>query len=694
MKNRKIIFVILLAVILFGIYWKTFNYELIWDDKILIRNNFLLQEDYPLIAAFKYGYLMEQMGLNKEDYYYRPIVSLSFILEKKLWGIHDFTLKLVNVLIYYLALIVIYRFFTRQSDKNNFPEIATLIFALYPLNVDNIVWVVGRCDLFMLLWGALALLFLDTYSSRGKPQDLALSSVFFVFGLLSKETIVFLIPILIIYDLVKSKRIAIPYHAANIGLTLLCFLLRNRFMGIRSLKYEFFASPVADLAAFIQTVGYYARSLFFPLHYDMFLPLADIFTSFYLVVGSLFLLLAVIFLYRSLCDRELLLPLALILCFLAGSSTLVFAVYYPFKVYSRYMMIPALGVSWLAAKAICRFQERTRGFLALALLVAFIPSVILNAYSYKDEIGFWTRVDKALPHDPYALIQLAQVYYNKKSVLKAEVLLNRALGYPIQKSTAVLIASLYADIEFARKDYDKLLRWIDSFRGLEDPPYLKLGPSIVYGNNFRLALYHIATGNTVEAERLLRTNISIFPNRRDNYEELYRMFVGYEIWDKAGEMERVIKGRFPISGKALDTEGMKEKIVRMTPEEKIGHFTRYRNYGKAINLAGLMTPLDDERRMKLASLYYHFGRPKEAEESVSRILEREAGLPETFNKIGYFYLTDFARAREAVYYFEKSLALKRDQPEIASLVISLTVGYLNKIRDVWEVKPPDAHVPD
>lgn len=694
MKKKEFVFIVLLAVILFGIYWKTFHYELIWDDKLLIHNNFLLQENYPLIAAFKYGYLMEQMGLNREDYYYRPIVSLSFMLEKKLWGIHDFTLKLVNVLIYYLALIVLYRFFARQSDKNNFPEIATLIFALYPLNVDNVVWVVGRCDLFMLLWGALALLFLDAYTSRGKPLALALSSVFFVCGLLSKETIVFLIPVLIVYDLVKRKRIAIPYHAANICITLLYFLLRNRFLNIRSLKYMFFSSPVANIAALIQTVGYYVRSLFFPLHYDMFLPLPDIFTTFYFCVGLLFGLLAVFLLYKSLRDREMLLPLSLILFFMAGSSSLVFAVYYPFKVYSRYMMIPALGVSWLAARAICRFREKTRGFLTLALLVVFIPSVILNAYSYRDEIGFWLRVDKALPRDPYALVQMAQIYYNKKSVLKAEVFLNRALAYPIQKSTAVLIASLYADIEFVKRDYDRFLRWIDSFRGLEEPPYLKLGPSIVYGNNFRLALYYGATGNTAEAERLLRANIDIFPNRRDNYEELYKLFVGYEMWDKAGEIEKLIKERFPVTGKGIDTGGLREKVERMTPDEEIGHFTRYRNYGKAIDLIRLMTPLDDERRMTLVRLYYHFGKAKDGEELISQILEKNPEVPEAFNKMGYFYLTDLARAQEAVYYFRKSLALNRNQPGISSLVISLAVGYLDKVRDVWEIKPPAAQLPD
>ncbi len=363
----------------------------------------------------------------------------------------------------------------------------------------------------MLLWGTLALLFLDAYTSRGKPRDLALSSLFFVCGLLSKETIVFLIPVLIVYELVKRKRIALPYHVANIGITLLYFFLRNQFLNIRSLKYVFFASPVANLAALIQTVGYYARSLLFPLHYDMFLPLSSIFTTFYLCVGFLFALLTLYFLYKGLRDKELFLPLSLILFFLAGSASLVFAVYYPFKVYSRYMMIPALGVSWLAARAICHFREKTRGLLAFALLVVFIPSIILNAYSYRDEIGFWMRVDKALPRDPYALVQMAQIYYNKKSVLKAEVFLNKALAYPIQKSTAVLIASLYADIEFAKKDYDRFLRWIDSFRGLEEPPYLKLGPSIVYGNNFRLALYHIATGNAAEAERLLRANTVIFP---------------------------------------------------------------------------------------------------------------------------------------------------------------------------------------
>src|SRR4030042_3549487 len=159
MHKRDWLYVAILAVILFGVYWKTFNYDFVWDDEIFFKHNLLFIEDQPLTSALKYSYFSEQLGVQGQDHYYRPLLTFSFLLENKLWGIKNITLRFTNLLIFFLSLIFLFAFLKVHSDKAYLPEITTLFFALYPLNSENIVWIVGRGDLFLLLWGSLTFLF-------------------------------------------------------------------------------------------------------------------------------------------------------------------------------------------------------------------------------------------------------------------------------------------------------------------------------------------------------------------------------------------------------------------------------------------------------------------------------------------------------------------------------------------------------
>jgi len=211
MHKKDWLFVAFLAVIVFGIYWKTFSYDLIWDDEIFFKHNLLFIEHQPLTSAFKYGYFSEQLGVEGRDHYYRPLLTLSFLLENELWGIKNITLRLTNLIIYFLSLLFLFAFLKAHSDKGYLPEITTLLFALYPLNSENIVWVVGRGDLFLLLWGGLTLLFFEFFLKKGRPLYLAGSSFFFLLGVFSKETFFLFLPVLLVYEKVRRRKIAWPF---------------------------------------------------------------------------------------------------------------------------------------------------------------------------------------------------------------------------------------------------------------------------------------------------------------------------------------------------------------------------------------------------------------------------------------------------------------------------------------------------
>jgi len=288
MQKRDLAFILILIIIIFGLYWKPLGYDLVWDTKIMVDQSLLFLEDQPVWSAFKYGYFHEQCGMGNMDFYYRPFLTASFLIEHKLWGLSSWTLRLTNLFIYVLSLFFLYIFLKRQSDKHHFAEMATAIFALYPLNVDNIMWVVGRGDLFLLLWGILSLLFLELSLRKRRPLFLACSSLFFLAGILSKESILFFLPVLFIYEWIKRKKVTVPYHGANIAITILFFVVKNVVLGIKNLGIIPIANVVENLTAPIAALGYYIRSMVFPFAYDMFLPLREAVTPFYLALGIIF----------------------------------------------------------------------------------------------------------------------------------------------------------------------------------------------------------------------------------------------------------------------------------------------------------------------------------------------------------------------------------------------------------------------
>ena len=76
MLKRDLAFLLALIVILFGIYWKTFNYDLIWDDASLFKHNLLFIEDHPVSTAFKMGYFSNQWASRDRTIIIGPSSSL------------------------------------------------------------------------------------------------------------------------------------------------------------------------------------------------------------------------------------------------------------------------------------------------------------------------------------------------------------------------------------------------------------------------------------------------------------------------------------------------------------------------------------------------------------------------------------------------------------------------------------------
>src|SRR4030042_6447717 len=106
------------------------------------------------------------------------------------------------------------------------------------------------------------------------------------------------------------------------------------------------------------------------------------------------------------------------------------------------IMIAPLGFVWIAARLLTRIEEKTRLSIVLLLLLAFMPSLIISAGSYKNKTAFWERALKSSPNDPYVLMQSAKTSYENNDYLTAALALNKYLSLSMKREHSIMVSSL------------------------------------------------------------------------------------------------------------------------------------------------------------------------------------------------------------------------------------------------------------
>ena len=680
MKVKSEIIVLgFLFVILFSLLARTFSYDLIWDDRVYLNESSYFFTHHSLLDSFKVGFFRKP-AMPKATYY-RPLVTASFILEAKLWGIHNWSMRAINFIIYFLSIMIFYLFLKSWFKHDYFAEIAILLFALNPLNVDNILWCVGRCDLFLFLWFGLALLFLEKSIKNGEKKYLAYSSFFLLLGLLSKESIVFLFPALVIYELVRRRRISWFYQGANGVIILLFFLIKINVAGIRNLRLVFYSGLVKNLKILFLTAGYYFKVIITPYWNPMFLPENMLLSFKYYLFGSLFVLFVMGVAFLAWKKRELWFPLSLVVLTIGGHLFLTFTLIYPFKIYYRYMMVASLGVWMIIVLVFQQWKSRAKLIVAGLLIISFIPFFLYNSYAYKNEWAYFQRAKKFMPTNDFVNYQLARIKWDQHEGISAEIILNQMLFRPMRKTTAMLVSLMYADIDFIRARYDKCLRWVESIQGFEQP-YLEFIPFIKFQINHQKAMVALVKGDSKEAERLFRQNIENYEEMKASYDELYLMLLGQERWAEAEELELAIRKKF-ITWKLPTTKEMANKFRSMGAEEKLEFYIIHRNYPKAVNLLEKKKELNLQERFQLAKLYFRMGLESQGNEIIKDIYEENKDNYEVLNMVASFFIIDFIRIPQGLAFLERSLRLNPEQQNIQILALRLRREYLEKINDPW-----------
>jgi protein O-mannosyl-transferase len=222
----------LLALLL---YANTFNHSYTMDDDVYITQHRSVQKGLNGIGEiFSHGslYGFNQVGGIQP---YRPVYLLTFALEKEFGQNKPGARHVMNVLLYALIAIFLYRLLVLLFGPARYviAFFATVLFIAHPIHTEVVASIKSRDEILCFLFAVLSLITLIRYNSLKARKHLILAILFFFLCVLSKEngiTIAAIAPLtLFFFTNLKPQKIflqALPYF----GIVLLYLLIRNSVM--------------------------------------------------------------------------------------------------------------------------------------------------------------------------------------------------------------------------------------------------------------------------------------------------------------------------------------------------------------------------------------------------------------------------------------------------------------------------------
>ncbi len=218
--KNQLLLLLLLAV---GINFNTLFNEYALDDQVVLTGNQLVQKGLrgiPQLCTtdFFYGFTGEGSGLSGGRY--RPVALIIFAIEHQFFGDNTFISHSINILLFLLVIILLYKLLQKHIFKEYQPYLAfitCLLFVVHPIHTEVIANVKSRDELIVFLLLLTSSFALIKHNEESKIGHLIAGLSCFFLALLTRESAV---PFILIFPLVayfffnqsikKSILISIP----------------------------------------------------------------------------------------------------------------------------------------------------------------------------------------------------------------------------------------------------------------------------------------------------------------------------------------------------------------------------------------------------------------------------------------------------------------------------------------------------
>jgi len=523
MRAWKLAVPAVLSLCVFAVYGHTLGFGFVFDDHEQIVNNPWVADLGESVQAFyshSFGW-----GEGFVPISYRPMVYLTYAVERAFFGIEPLGWHMVNLAVHSINSVILFFLIVRLMPKGAAGESAinpalpafagALLFAIHPVNAETVSWAGCVPELFYTLLG-LSILFLaaadeDKRAATGPFILYRIApGVLFFFALLFKETAVVILPLVFAHDLIRNgveglftrKRMAryLPFMAAFIAY----LVIRAIVMGPAiAPAYKLHGFLSGGLFALNSTVLFsrYLASLVWPTAVPMQM-LDPVLSPFEPRAVAAFAGIATALIILILFSRKnrlgffalaiLVLPILPALYSPAVSRV-------PFA--DRYLYFPAAGLGLFAAlllgRALSGHIRLKPAALALIAVIAVPYAVYGHQRSlfWENDMVLWGSALKAQPGNYVAMHSIAKELLEGGKLAEATALLERSLeenlsGAHPEKSMELITRRALSNAYLKAGEMDKAEGNL-----LE---YLRMAPEDPSAN-YNLGLINQRSGRCVDA---------------------------------------------------------------------------------------------------------------------------------------------------------------------------------------------------
>jgi protein O-mannosyl-transferase len=461
----------------------------------ILWNNFVLDDGFqilknPYVHSFRYlGAIFGKspwsfQGAQGFANYYRPLMTLQFLMCEKAFGSLAYGFHLASILLHAAVTVVLFLLTVRLFGSRRLALVAAALFAVHPIHTEVVAWASAVPDLQLSLFFLLTLfLFIgpESEACAGEPRafgwrrQLAMAATF-TLALLAKEPAVTLPALAMVYEHFLRADRHRTGTARKVSRYLLLWVLALLYVAFRLERFHGFG-PAARrtgltlqqaVASSLALLPQYFAKLFWPVHLSAYYPFRETASLWSTpALGGVLLVVTCAGVFLLLWRRARPAAFALLWMLLTLAPVLnvrwmaanVFA--------ERYLYLPSVGFCWLVAWAGVGAWSglpaalRARRWIpaaALTVLLALCAArTFTRNFDWRDTLTIYSRALEVFPDAHVLLGNIGGAYLQRGDLPAAErdldlaaraapddpaVLQNLAVLYSMQKHYARAIAAL------------------------------------------------------------------------------------------------------------------------------------------------------------------------------------------------------------------------------------------------------------
>lgn len=616
-------FLILLSILP---YANTLLNGFVYDDTTQILDNPYILSLRHLGQIFSSN-VWSYVGSRAHTNYYRPLMTLGYLICFKIFGAAPYGYHLANVLFHAAVVCMLYVLTRRMFQSRTLAFVAAALFALHPIHTESVNWIAAVTDLQVTLFFLLTFWFFlkvprpDVRRSEWAVLGMACS---FVLALLSKEQALVLPALAVVYEHFYRPDRRETSWKQKLSRYSVLWLLVFAYLAFRQYTLGAFApvtghADVTRFQAFLSSfplIGLYIWKLLWPVHLSAYVPFHASTSLFQpAVLGGIAVVAACAVVFAFLWKRYRLVSFGFLWFFATLAPVLNARVLESDNVFAeRYLYLPSVGFCWLAAWGLMKLWDRIperhktwRWVWAGALgviAVLFAARIVTRNRVWRSEMVLYAATLAVAPDAVPIYNNLGSVYWNRGDVAGAEREWRKALEYAPDSPTLLnnlgLVYTRRREFPQAVECFRRAIRKKPIFAD----PHLNLG--VAYQEMGRIS----------DAELQYRATINLAPFNIHARNRLGDLYLQEGRWKEAQKEFGISAG---IAPNVVAYDGLGETFLHQEAPAAAEIV-----FDKSVAL----NPRDTRARMNLASLYIASGRRAQAAAQYRTILKYDPKNPE------------------------------------------------------------------